>query len=164
VRGLATAGLLPAVGLGVAWSAEWTVTPLLTLTTGLVWLPERRTAGSTYGFGLTAGWVGACAELLRLPSVVLGPCGRLLAGTIDAVLYSDPAVTPTAPGGRAWGGLGAGLRLAVRVVGPLRAEAGVDLLAPLTRHAFALENPARPIFQQPPVTGALFLGAGVSFW
>ena len=163
VRGLATAGLLPAVGLGLAWSAEWTVTPLLTLTTGLAWLPERRTADPTYGFGMTAGWVGACAEVLRLRSVVLGPCGRLLAGTIDAVLYTNPAVTPTAPGGRAWGGLGAGLRLAVRVVGPLRAEAGVDLLAPLTRHAFALANPTRPIFQQPPVTGALSLGAGVSF-
>lgn len=164
VRALATAGLLPEVGLGVAWSAEWTVTPLLTLTTGIAWLPERRTADPNYGFGLTAGWIGACAEVLRLPSVVLGPCGRLLAGAIDAVLYTNPAVTPTAPGGRAWGGLGAGMRLAVRVVGPLRAEAGVDLVAPLTRHAFALENPSRPIFQQPPVTGALFLGAGVSFW
>ena len=57
----------------------------------------------------------ACAEVLRLPSVVLGPCGRLFAGAIDAVLYTNPSVTPTAPGGRAWGGLGAGMRLAVRV-------------------------------------------------
>ncbi len=164
LRGLATAGLLPVVGAGVAWSAEWSVTPLLTLTSGLAWLPERRMADPTYGFSMTAGWIGACAEVVRLPSMVLGPCGRLLAGAIDAVLYTNPAVIPTAPGERAWGGLGAGLRLAVRVAGPLRIEAGVDLIAPLTRHAFALENPARPIFQQPPVTGSLFLGAGVAFW
>lgn len=164
LRGLATAGLLPVVGAGVAWSAEWSVTPLLTLTSGLAWIPERRMADPTYGFSMTAGWIGACAELLRRRSVALGPCGLLLAGAIDAVLYTNPAVTPTAPGSRAWGGLGAGLRLAVRAVGPLRVEAGVDLVAPLTRHAFALENPTRPIFQQPPVTGSLFLGAGVAFW
>lgn len=164
LRGLATAGLLPVIGFGFAWSAEWSVTPLLTLTTGLAWLPERRMADPTYGFGLTTGWIGACAEILRVSWATLGPCGRLLAGAIDAVLYTNPAVTPTEPGGRAWGGLGAGLRLAVRVVGPLRAEAGIDLVAPLTRHAFSLKDPTRPIFQQPPVTGALFLGAGVAFW
>jgi hypothetical protein len=164
LRGLATAGLLPVVGAGVAWSAEWSVTPLLTLTSGLAWLPERRMADPTYGFSLTAGWIGACAEVLRLPSVALGACGRVLAGAIDAVLYTNPAVTPTAPGARAWGGLSAGLRLAVRVAGPLRVEAGIDLIAPLTRYAFALESPAKPIFQQPPVTGAIFLGAGVAFW
>ncbi|MFT3770423.1 MAG: hypothetical protein QM820_33770 [Minicystis sp.] len=163
LRGLATVGLLPVIGLGLALSAEWSVTPLVTVTTDLAWLPERRMANPTYGFGMTVGSMGACLEVLRFTTVSLGPCGRVLGGAIDAVLYTNPAITPVAPGQRAWAGLGVGARLAVRVVGPLRAEAGLDAIAPLTRYAFALEKPATPVFQQPPVTGALFLGAGVTF-
>ncbi|UQA56756.1 hypothetical protein [Polyangium aurulentum] len=163
LRGLATVGLLPKVAPGVAWSAEWRPHPIFVVTSGLSWLPEQRADDPTFAFGMTAGWVGACADLLRTTNVSLGPCARILAGAIHAVLYTDPEVTPTDPGARAWVGLGAGARVAVRVVGPLRVEAGLDLVAPLTRHAFSLRDASAPVFLQPPLTGALFLGAGVAF-
>ena len=137
---------------------------MFVVTSGLSWLPEQRAADPTFAFGMTAGWMGACADLLRSRAVSLGPCGRILAGAIHAVLYTDPEVTPTDPGARAWVGVGAGARIAVRVLGPLRVEAGLDLVAPLTRHAFTLKDAPEPAFLQPPVTGTLFLGAGLGFW
>lgn len=165
-RGLAALGLLPAPGPGAALSAEWSLPPRWTLSTGALWLPELRADDPTFAFGVTAGWLGACVEALQGRAAALGVCGRFLAGSIYAVLYEDvdePQVVPTTPGARPWLSAAVGPRLAFRVVGPLRLEAGVDLLVPVTRYSFRVHGDLPPAFEQPAVAGALFGGLGVTF-
>ncbi|WP_437577157.1 hypothetical protein [Sorangium sp. So ce887] len=164
LRGLAaTTGILPVVGRGVAWSAEWSVAPRWTLASGVLWLPEQRAAEPALAFGLTAGWLGVCAEALRTGRLSLGACVHLLGGAVHAVIHEHPSVLPVDPGARLWVSPSVGTRLAVRVVGPLRLETGIDLYFPLTRYRFQLQGNQQPVFEQPVVAGALFGGAGVAF-
>ncbi|WP_438036528.1 hypothetical protein [Sorangium sp. So ce204] len=163
LRGLAATGILPVVGPGVAWSAEWSVAPHWTITSGMLWLPEQRAAAPAVAFGLTVGWLGVCAEALRTGRLSLGACVQLLGGAVHAVIHEHPSVLPVDPGARLWVSPGVGTRLAVRVVGPLRLETGIDLDFPLTRYRFQLQGYPRPAFEQPVIAGALFGGAGIAF-
>lgn len=62
MRGLVALGLLPKVGPGVAWSAEWKPNPLLVVSSGLSWWSEQRAGDPTFGFGMTAGWMKSEAK------------------------------------------------------------------------------------------------------
>lgn len=163
VRGLVALGLLPSEAPGVAWSSEWRFPPWIVASTGLLFLPERSADDPTFAFGMTAGWIGGCADLLRFSQISIGPCARVLAGTIHAVLRTHPTIVGTEPGQRFWAGGSAGARLTARIAGPLQAELGADLIAPITRHAFKLRDDPEPIFLQPPVASALYAGAGLAF-
>ncbi|WP_437970186.1 hypothetical protein WMF04_13165 [Sorangium sp. So ce260] len=166
-RGFASVGIVPSPGAGVALSGEWAVLPRWTLETGALWLPEQHATRRTFAFGLTAGWLGGCLETVRSPSLVFGLCGRVVAGAIYAVIYGDeqitPTILPTDVGSRAWVSLGAGTRLGVRIVGPLRLETGIDLFVPMTRYSFQLQDGQPAGFEQPAVAGAAFGGVGVTF-
>ncbi|AUX41310.1 hypothetical protein SOCE26_027200 [Sorangium cellulosum] len=174
-RGLAVHGIFPDVAPGIAVSGEWSVLPHggsflppITLSIGLMWLPEQRGPTQRLGFGLTAGWAGVCVEAIHGPAVVLGVCGRGFLGSIHAVVYGSagdeaPAFNPLNPGGFPWFGGAVGGRFAVRVVGPLRLETGIDLIVP-NRYKWTQEgNTAKPLFSQPPVAGSIFGGVGVTF-
>ncbi|MDC0685070.1 hypothetical protein [Sorangium atrum] len=166
-RGLASMGIVPSPGFGVALSGEWSILPRWTLETGVLWLPEQRAAQRTFAFGLTAGWLGACLEMVRSRSVALGLCGRAVAGAIYAVIYGDdgvlPTILPTDVGSRAWLSLGAGTRLGVRVLGPLRLETGIDLFVPVTRYDFQLEGGRPTGLEQAALAAAAFGGVGLTF-
>ncbi|WP_437649502.1 hypothetical protein [Sorangium sp. So ce362] len=166
-RGFASVGIVPSPGAGVALSGEWSILPRWTLETGALWLPEQHATRRTFAFGLTAGWLGGCLEMVRSRSLVFGLCGRVVAGAIYAVIYGDeqitPTILPTDVGSRAWLSLGAGTRLGVRIVGPLRLETGIDLFVPMTRYSFQLQDGQPAGFQQPAVAGAAFGGVGVTF-
>lgn len=168
-RGLASMGIVPSPGFGVALSGEWSILPRWTLETGVLWLPEQRAAQRTFAFGLTAGWLGACLELemVRSRSVALGLCGRAVAGAIYAVIYGGdgvlPTILPTDVGSRAWLSLGAGTRLGVRVLGPLRLETGIDLFVPVTRYDFQLEGGRPTGLEQAALAAAAFGGVGLTF-
>ncbi len=162
-RGLLAMGLLPGVAPGLAWSAEWRIPPWIVLSSGLFHLPEQPAPDPTFAFGMTAGWVGLCGDLLRFSRITVAPCARFLAGSIHAVVRTHPTIVGTGPGQRAWAGASAGARLGVRIAGPVQAEVGADLIVPITRHAFVLRGEPEPVFLQPPVTGAIYLGVGVAF-
>ncbi|WP_433935514.1 hypothetical protein AB3662_12355 [Sorangium cellulosum] len=162
-RGLASVGLVPSPGAGVALTGAWSVLPRWTVETGALWLPEQHATDATFAFGLSAGWLGACVEAVHSDAVALGLCGRVLAGAVYAVIDEDERYVPTDPGARGWVSAGAGARLGIRLVGPLRVETGVDLFAPMTRYSFRLEGEQPPPFEQPAVGGAAFVGVGVTF-
>ncbi|WP_437625750.1 hypothetical protein [Sorangium sp. So ce1151] len=162
-RGFASVGLVPSPGAGLALAGEWALLPRLTLETGTLWLPEQHATDPTFAFGLTAGWLGACAEAIRSRTVAFGLCGRLLVGAVYAVIDEDERYVPTDPGARAWVSASAGARLGFRILGPLQLETGIDLFIPMTRYSFQLEG-ERPVpFEQPVVAGAAFGGVGVTF-
>ncbi|WP_437489921.1 hypothetical protein WME75_11720 [Sorangium sp. So ce1014] len=166
-RGFASVGIVPSPGAGVALSGEWSILPRWTLETGALWLPEQHATRRTFAFGLTAGWLGGCLEMVRSRALVFGLCGRVVAGAIYAVIYGDeqitPTILPTDVGSRAWLSLGAGTRLGVRIVGPLRLETGIDLFVPMTRYSFQLQDGQPAGFEQPAVAGAAFGGVGITF-
>ncbi|WP_437736510.1 hypothetical protein [Sorangium sp. So ce1335] len=162
-RGLASVGLIPSPGGGVSLAAAWSVLPRWTVETGAMWLPEQPATDPTFAFGLTAGWLGGCVEAIHSRAIALGLCGRVLAGAVYAVIDEDERYVPTDPGARTWISAGAGARLGVRVVGPLRIETGADLIVPMTRYSFRLEGEQPAPFEQPAVGGAAFVGVGVAF-
>lgn len=166
-RGFASVGIVPSPGFGVALSGEWSILPRWTLETGALWLPEQHATQRTFAFGLTAGWLGACLEMVRSRSVAFGLCGRAVAGAIYAVIYGDdavpPTILPTDVGSRAWLSLGAGTRLGFRVIGPLRLETGIDLFVPVTRYDFQLEGGRPTGLEQAAVAAAAFGGVGLTF-
>lgn len=164
LRGVGAAGLLPAFAPGIAWSGEWRFSRWLSASTGLLFLPEQPARDPTFAFGMTAGWAGACSDVFQLAGrLAAGPCVRFLAGTIHAVVRTHPSIVGSGPGQRAWAGASAGGRVLVRVAGPLLVEAGVEALAPFTRHAFELRDAPEPVFLQPPITALLYIGAGLAF-
>jgi hypothetical protein len=122
-------------------------------------LPEVRTAAGDFGFGLTAAWLGACAQAWGERAVALSACGKLFAGGIHAVVY---ALEPTQPGDRLWAAASVSAQIRVRVVGPLVAELGAEGLVPITRQPFLVHGQSGTVFQESVVGAAGFAGVGVS--
>ncbi len=158
-RVLVTAGLLPSAAPGFAIAADLPAYRALHATAGAVFLPEARTSDGDFGFGLTAGWVGACVAPYRSSRLVASLCGELLLGAIHSVVY---AYEPTQPGDRFWSGADAEAALRLRVVGPLTLEGGAQLVVPLTRQPFDVQGKTGTEFQEWAAAVTGFLGLGVS--
>jgi len=126
---------------------------------GVIFLPEQKLAGGGFGFGLTAAWLGPCLEPVRGSRGALGACAKLSFGAIHSVVYT---LVPTAPGDVFWAGGSFSLEGRLRLVGPLVAEAGAELLLPITQQAFSIKGQTSSVFQQTAVAGLGFVGLGVS--
>jgi hypothetical protein len=163
-RALVAFGLLPAASVGVALAADVPVVRAVRATAGLFYLPEVRTQARDFGFGLTAGWLGACVEPWHgpwrgEPLVALSFCGGFLVGAIHSVVY---ALVPTEPGDRMWSGASLSAQARIRLIGPLVAELGAELVAPLIRHQFIVQGQQGSVFQEQSVAGLGFAGIGAS--
>jgi hypothetical protein len=112
------------------------------------------------GFGLSAGWLGACWRFARTGPLSAASC---LAGSLGAIHAIPYDLTPEQPGAQLWAAVSAGLNLRVRLWGPLAAELGAELVVPLVRHRFLSRSDREPVFQQSAVAGLAHLGAGVQF-
>jgi hypothetical protein len=129
-----------------------------------MYLPETPNPdGSGFAFGLTAAWLGVCAQPWRAPRAAFAVCAKSLLGGIHAVVPGP--YTPVHPGERLWAAasLSAGLR--VRVIGPLLAEVGGELLVPITRTRFAshdAQSGDATVFQEKSVGIMGFAGLGAS--
>jgi hypothetical protein len=160
VRAALLAGLLPRVAPGVAWSAGWRVVEPISVSAGVLWLPERRTEDGNAGFGLTAGWVGACGTHRAGPFEPFG-CAHLGLGAVHAVVHRGE---PVFPGDRAWSALGAQLGARLAVAGPVSIEGLGEAIVPLVRHRFRIAGQADPVFQQSAVAFGAQLGAAATIW
>jgi hypothetical protein len=158
-RGVLAFGLLPVAAPGFAVAADLPAYRALHGTAGAVFLPEVRTRTGDFGFGLTAASAGACAVPWQGSRAALSFCGDLLLGAIHAVVYD---LVPTEPGDRFWAGLAATTKLRVRLVGPLAAELGAELVVPLARQPFLVVRETGTVFQESAVAAMGFVGAGVS--
>jgi hypothetical protein len=155
VRALVAGGLLPAVSAGVALSAEVPVQGKLSFSVGLFYFPEVRTPSADSAFGLTAGWLGACARPWQGSRIALSSCLKLLLGAIHSVVFVRD---PYQPGDQPWGGASLSAQARVRLFGSLHAELGGEIIAPVARQRFAAQGQAGTIFQEGPVAGAGFAG------
>lgn len=128
--------------------------------------PEQRTADSRFAFGMTAGFVGACFDALRVgkiaegPALSLAPCVHVGVGEIHSVVFS---LLPTEPGTRVWVSGAAELLLRVSPFTPavpLDIELGLGFLTPFVRPRFFVIGENSTIFQQPVLIprGNLMLG------
>lgn len=148
----------PAPGIEVSAVAHLALEGRLSATASALWLPEQRTSDRRVGFGLGALSLGACVDPARVDSAWLTLCGGLLAGSVHAVPY---AFDPTNPGERPFVGARVGARGALRILGPLFVEAGLDAAAPFSHYEFTVRN-IGVVFEQTPVFALASLGLGLS--
>jgi hypothetical protein len=156
-RGALAVGVLPGVAPGAAVSGELG-NQRARATLGMLFLPESRTDSGVAGFGLTAGMVGGALAWPLARGVELAVFGELEVGAIHAVVHEGE---PVRPGDQPWFALGAGPRLAVVPLSPLRLELGLSLVVPLLRPSFEGLGLAEPVFQSSPVTGRGYIGVGL---
>lgn len=155
-------GLLPGAAFGVELSAEpWARGPLH-VRVGGIFLPEARAdrPGGAFVFGATALSLSPCVRLLGGGRASLAACGTLVVGAAHALALDRTSV---APAQRGWLALGASVRAALRVAGPVSVEARLDAMALPVRVRFDLQGAALPVYEQAPVALSGFLGVGLSF-
>ena len=159
LRAVVGFGLLPAVSPGLALSADVAVFRWIHGSAGVLYLPEQPWQNGGFAFGMTAAWLGACAQPWESHRVTLSLCAQAMAGGIHSVVLVPE---PVHPGERAWGAASLEAVLRMRLLGPLEAEVGADVVFPFTRYPFVVEGSPQS-FQQPQATGVAFVGAGASF-
>jgi hypothetical protein len=161
LRGVVAGGLLPGASPGVSLAVDLPVYRALHGTTGVLFLPETKSSDDRFAFGLTAAWLGPCAELVRGRRGALLACAKLELGAIHSVVY-ELVPTPEA-GERFWASGSFSLEGRLRLVGPLVAEAGAELFIPIPRQRFSIVGQeANPVFTESAVGGAGFVGLGVT--
>jgi len=158
LRGTLSIGLLPATSSGAAVAADVSLVGPLSLAIGALFLPEVRTPSNSFGFGLSAGWLGVCARPWQTKWAIASVCATFEAGAIHAVVYD---LEPVKPGDQLWLGAALTPKFSLRLLGPLAVEAGVDFIAPITRQAFTLGGQADTIFQQSAYAATGFVGLGL---
>lgn len=157
---LVAPGVLPSTAGGLAFSTEAPSDQPIHGSAGLMYLPEAPTPDH-FAFGLTAAWLGVCAQPWRTPRAAFTLCATSLLGAIHAVVPAG--YTPVNPGERIWAAasLSAGLR--VRLIGPLLAELGGQLLVPIPRTSFTIAHSSGPPEFREQAAGIMgFAGLGVS--
>jgi hypothetical protein len=131
----------------------------VTASAGVLYLPETKTSAGDFAFGLTAAWVGGCAQAWGQRRVSIAACAEVLGGAIHAVVYD---LVPLHPGDRFWAGASVVAQARWRIVGPLVAELGAQAIVPITRPPYGIAGGGGIVFQEAPVAGAAFAGLGVS--
>ncbi|HVU06073.1 MAG TPA: hypothetical protein VHE30_30190 [Polyangiaceae bacterium] len=160
VRGLAALGLLPKASPGV--SVEGSLgTTRFRVTEGLSWYPDEQTADGRFAFGLATVDTGGCVGGRLGRTAVLQGCGALQLGSQHAAVLALETLVPHDKGPHFWMAGTLGPRLAVELGGPVRLEAGVDVVLPIFRKAFQIQS-GTPIFQSSVPGGIGWLGVGFS--
>jgi hypothetical protein len=158
VEALVSLGLLPKTSVGMSLSSDVEVARAIEVTAGALYLPEVHTANGDFAFGLTAGWAGACFLPIEAPRARLSLCGMGLLGAIHSFVL---AFEPMNPGERLWAAAALSPRVRVRVAGPVIVDVGGDVIAPLKRDNFLVENRPNTVFQETTFVGTVFAGLGV---
>jgi hypothetical protein len=140
-------------------STEGSVGGVAAGTMGMLYLPEVRTGDQGFAFGLTAAWLGGCAEPWRTSVGSLAICGKALLGAIHSVVYTRPTESP---GDRVWGAVSLSMSLRLRLWGPLFGELGAEALVPFWRYQFLISPELQTTFQETWVGGLGFVGLGLS--
>lgn len=158
-------GVSPVVLLG--GGAE--VVPSFWLRLSGMMAPEQRSTDRRFAFGLTAGFLGACYDVVKVgspergrgPFFSVAPCANLGFGELHAVVFT---LVPTEPGTRLWvaGDVEALIRFSP--VAPLDFELGLGAVAPFVRHRFYVIGETSTVFQQPPLVPIGKLTVGVHFF
>jgi hypothetical protein len=162
LRALFSGGLLPGVTPGVSLAVDLPVYRALHATSGVFFLPEESTSSGQFAFGLTAAWIGPCLLPLRRPRASLAACAKLDLGAIHSVVKK---LIPLEPGDRLWAGGSLSVEGRLRVLGPLVAEAGGELVLPIPEQQFSIQSQqgsSSSLYSESPVAGVGFLALGVS--
>jgi hypothetical protein len=139
--------------------AEFPAARVFHATVGVFYLPEARTGGDAFAFGLTAASLGGCAQAWGERRVSLSLCGEALLGAMHAVVFE---LTPANPGDRLWSAASLAGQVRWRPVGPLVLELGAQGLVPFSRPQYRVRGQPGTVFQEAAAGGAAFVGVGLS--
>jgi hypothetical protein len=150
-----SSGILPAIDYGVGVAVAARVDSILLELSAHDWLrPVAVTIpGSTAGgtFGLVSGTLYAC-NAFRIGAIEIGPCAQIDVGRIEATGF---AVTKPITRAALWLAAGAGAIGVARLTasGTWTIPIHLDLLVPLERSAFVIQNVPGVVYHQPPIAG-----------
>jgi hypothetical protein len=161
-RALLAGGVLPGASPGMALAADVPAYRALHGTAGVLFLPETKDSTGNFAFGLTAAWLGPCVAPVRGVRGALSACSKVSLGAIHSVVYESGLDPTKLAGDRFWAGGSFSLEGRLRLVGPLVAEAGAELVFPITQQKFSVQGQAKPAYDESAVAGIGFLGLGVS--
>ncbi len=163
-------GALPALSTGAALHGYARVYRRFGLRSWLRFLPEQRADSAAIGavsFGLSTVTLSADVELVDLSrfalSVAIGPT----IGAIHAVLLERPSAES---GQRAFFSVSTAAIGAVRLVGPLALDLGIEGTIPVTRYRFGLDSSTTqgmtvysPVFEQPWLVAGAWIALSARF-
>jgi hypothetical protein len=152
--------MLPSFAPGLAFAAMRELDANWKLQFGMFFFPERRSADSRFGFGISAGWFGGCRSIGHTGKLFLDLCGQFEAGAIHSVVYSP---IPTHPGDYWWAALAFGPKFSFNLGNSLVSELGFEALTPLYRPEFAVKDENTTVFQSSPVALRGYFGLGLRF-
>jgi hypothetical protein len=109
-----------------------------------------------FEFGLTAFGLGSCYQTSGSWST--GLCASAWLGSIGAVVHSVP---PTHPGGRTFTAASVETFSRAGLLGPLHIELAGGVFVPVQRRTFTVEGLQDPVWRQPAMAGAIFVGVGL---
>jgi hypothetical protein len=144
LRALAVSGVLPRVSAGVEAGAELELSRHVGVAAAVGFLPTVRTDDKRFAFGLMEASFGPCLTLVGQARTRLGLCVEAQLGAIQARTYHVESLPRT---DHFWFAVRAGTRLNQRLLGPLGFEFGVQAVAPVTRHDFALRGSDEHVYQ-----------------
>lgn len=157
-RGLATAGILPAIAQGAAVAGLYGKDGAR-LSLSLLWLPDVSTGDGRFAFGLSAASAGGCYGFSLADQVMANVCGELQVGSLNAVVLDVNQLVPLDPGDHLWLATGAGPRLSWDY-SALRFELGALAVIPIIRKRFAIQGTNNTVFESAPVSAIGYLGIG----
>jgi hypothetical protein len=155
-RTLLAARVLPSAAWGVGWQGELYVANWR-LTLDGMWFPQTRAADRRFGFGLTAGALGACHRAFASGSLSVLGCGQLMAGVVHVTVRE---LMPREVSDQPWVAAGLGPRLTLSVA---RCELALGALAlvPLVQRRFLVGGLDGPVFDNDAVGALGFVSVGL---
>lgn len=151
-------GVVPGAAPAVVLEALIPLRPRWHVSLGATWIPSRDDPESPLELGATLGHLGVCGAPLESARLTLRACAGLRAGAVHLAVRD---ATPGEVGDHAWVALDAGIRGAVRVVGPVILGAGVGASIPFWRNRFVRDPSGQRLFVQDVVAVSVALTLGV---
>jgi hypothetical protein len=128
---------------------------------GAVGLPERQRA--SIGFGRVGALARLCVDVPTPGWIDLGLCGRAELAVEQIYVQASDSLVPLDPGPSFFALVGADARVAVTLVGPLRAILRAGAAVPLPRPVFRLRGEEAAVFAGAWVAPRATVGLGVDF-
>lgn len=156
----ALVGLLPHTALALQLSARARIAGFLSIESAALFLADNTTPDGNLTFGLTAGRLGACADLASGARGAVMICPDLLLGALHAIVRDQSLA---ASGVSPWGAAAVDLEGDLAVIGRLYLGVRGGFIVPIVPYRLYSSEHNFPLFRQRALTLEGLLSVGVHF-
>ena len=156
---VASVGAAPGLAFGLDVSGRMTVYRNISVSLGLLHLPEVEARDSRFKIGLTLARAGTCIDPFQRRGFEISSCVHLAVGGTRAVVEQ---LAPRSPDSSFFFGAGIGEWIFVRPSRGVAIGLGEELTASVPRYRLFVEGSNRTIFTMTPVTAFTFFGIALT--